>query len=521
MKNRNNGLMRLLLTILLISGTSSVLLSQQFFTAGPDVVACPSKPTPIGPPDTNPNLCYKWEPADYLSCTDCPNPTVDLPDNVRSKQYTLYITEDLKNSFSDEMKVINAFGEVAFDKNYLEIKTGNTVTARLENSMVTNYKWGFEGDSLNCMIDKSTGIITVGDKYGKLNPKAYKSDDETCYIVGEINVNHGVKDVFIVDNDNPKRVAKNGQTLYLIDNANAKVRAIPNQGEEFGPEAPKWFPFSDPSSPFLDGEAFNSYLAPNGTTGISAGDPDGIAPKTYVNKSPSVTTGGNTTTLLNILNLISTVFKQVADFSEKAPPPSPKIEPSLTLGATSLAITTVEDYDSPEKGLKKELALGIIASISGTAYHPAFTKSFSAFGYDIFQSELGLKLTWDGAITGALTKDESIERSDEWIGSVAFTQGLSFQVFFNVIAGLGPAYAVEGGLEAEVKAYFKALYSELDKENIVMSLEFEPLSANFGVKLNKVTNPMKKKQIFGPIRVHFIDKKTYPLGKVELAKLFD
>ena len=474
--------------------------SQQFFNAGPDKETCEGKPVQIGPPDFNPNLCYRWVPATNLSCADCPNPIATVETDA---EYTLYITDDdFTAGFSDEVKIMVTFGNITFDQSYVKQGTEEKVTATLNEYDGSAFTWDILDDKLGCSIVSSgtnTALITPGTQYGKITVVAKKGNDMECVAKAVIDVNVGVKDIVVSDFNNPGRKARAGQTLYVITDRAVNVTAIPNSGETFAPPNPVWHePYSE-SITIPDGtvEYFHNPLV-DGDASFTAGYgyPD-FTPTTYVEEVPSVETIIPQPNYLPTISQISEKLNEKANYKDPLPPPAPQLSVELQLLGTQLKSTPVEKYNDPGWDFKYDFNLQSSISCTGEAYHPVLTKTI-AFpellgGDEIASTKVSLAIIGSFGLSAGLVKDPGNENPD-WRVNSTLTADASFTLRAQASASLeiGNAWKAEVIGSANAKAGAEFTWDAAAPEDLKCTPYVNPLFAEIEMYVQRKIDPKDK-----------------------------
>lgn len=507
-----------------------ILMSQQFLTAGPDKETCEGKAVEIGPPDENPNLCYRWTPSTGLSCTDCPNPMASPKNDT---EYTLHITDDdFSTGFSDVMEVTINFGDITFNSSFLKQGANEQVTATLNRHDGSSIIWGFEGDDLGCMIESSganTAIITPGTSYGKLTITAKKSGDEECTAKGKIEVNAGVKDIEIVDVAQPGRKAKAGDTLYIITDPNVMVTAIPNSGETFSPpSSPDWHTPLANSVNVPDGTIVYNYAVPIGSSGAFTagfGAPD-YEPTTTVDLVVYHEQTIPHTNLLDIFNSrLTDKVKDKFKFPSVPGPPAPQLSVELILAETQLKISSVEKYNNPDTASKYEFDLNAGLTITGEIYHPVLTKTIAypdiLGGGVLLATKVGLAAIGEMSFSGGFEKDPSKENPD-WRIKTTLTGDafLQLRVQASITVPASDEWNAVAAGSASAKAGTKLVWDATNPNVLTLTPYVEPLFVEIDMYIQRKALPKDKRSIFPKQKWELLPKYISEPAFISLGDLF-
>jgi hypothetical protein len=424
--------------------------------AGPDTVSCGEKGVMLGVPDDCPNCCFSWSPAEGLDAVNIQRPT------ARPKKPTIYTVvvtdENFSTMKSDKVDVGLSFGELHFVPDHLTQGTMEIVLARLKNNTEdAPTTWSIEDPDLDCNIDTSLGdhdlaTITPGSEYGKILVKVQKTADSTCYFVDTLPVNNGVKDLILIDDNTPNRVARTGETLYLIGNSSSETKArliaVPNEGG-FSSGIPDYKVMPDSPTP-IDGE---DEQIMDGNPGILNFDEDVFAagddgplfePRITVRRRVPIE---NTSSLPELATSLTTWFNNLFNFDLNLsqqdiglsnPPGTPAHEDPACSAPVPFDVdviadivwkeSDVEKFNSPNKGLKRECVIDLGLTVFGRVYHPYFTRRIPLLGvcsemYAGFDLSIPLHL--------GLASDESLE-SDDWMANDP-----QLEAAINWVVGLG------------------------------------------------------------------------------------
>jgi hypothetical protein len=485
--------------------------------AGPDTVTCGEKGVMIGIA-SNPceKCCYKWEPSEGLSCTDCKNPIAKPKHKTTYKVEVVY--ENLSKVEIDEVQVDLVFGEMIFLPKYLTQSSEEIVFASLKKKISSDdIVWEIVGNTLGVEIEDvgDKARLTPGDQYGKLKIKAYKNNDPQCKVEEFIDQNGGVKDVIAEDFKHPERKAKNGETLYIIGHSTGtKITAVPNDNSPFGPNTPNWqddnSPLSQtppdgqkefiPTEPLIGVQLspLSFPLPPLTITGGNhveyiAGDEPDFKPSTKVvylgETSASINVWENIKGYFNLSDAIKKGVNFASVTSDSLPgicPPFKLIDSIKPETAINVKLTTVEKYNSPDWALKTEIegvgGIKIIAKF----FDPRFTKCLSIpFGGTI-KSELFVGLQLEFAVGLNLVQDPS--SSEPFSASINAKQELC-------LLGSAKASAISGLLSIEGDLNLKAcgsiqqkFYANLSDPKLTYKFVLDPLTADVNFKISDAFN---------------------------------
>ncbi len=420
----------LLIGFFLVTGYS---LQAQILWAGPDTVSCGNKGVIIGSPYDCPDCCFSWTPTEGLDDPKAKNPRA----RPRKKTtYTVVVTDaNLSMKITDEVVVDLSFGEMRFTPKFLEQGTDDVASVELKNNVGSfNTTWSFEGDSLGCIITPTGNVnianVMAGDEYGKLLVKVARTSDTACYFIDTLPVNNGVKDLVIIDKNNPNRFARTGESLYLVGDTGADViailKAIPNEGG-FKQGIPDYEDDSYGSSTPIDGDAEQEvqeqpFSIPNQVGNPSAyiaGDEPDYSPQVYVFRIIGTEDTSPAQELISALYGWWQEFEALFNYDDilleptgpgDPDPPCPPVVPLVSEGTFEASIkdTEVEKFGQPGLGKKTVIALDAGINVTGKIYHPGFTRHHVIFGIGIC-TELSASASLVTTLHLAVTKDESLE----------------------------------------------------------------------------------------------------------------
>ena len=485
--------------------------------AGPDKVTCGDKGVQLGVATPCPNCCYSWTPADGLDFTDVKNP---IARPKKETTYTVVVTDDkLSWKKSDQVKVELSFGEIHFIPDHLEQGTEEIVLANLKKN-VGNFPttWSLEGDNLGCSITSPPGnnnlaTLTAGNQYGKLTVKVQKVGDPECFFTESLPVNNGVKDLKVIDQNNPNRFAMTGQTLYLVSNSpadwKATLEAIPNEGG-FADGKPIYQPDGLGSPTPINGERIQTVEDVGTFDGKSsyyiAGEyPEYDPSVTVVREIPTDSPSGLPALVQNLYNFWQDL-RQRLDFDQgdiDSPgtppdtPPCPDPSPFSFEGSFGVNYKTseVEKFGDPGKGEKAECTIDLAAAIGGKIYHPQFTRHFVVAGIGVC-SELYGGIEYSNALHMGMTKDESLEYQD-WLlnDNIQLEISLSGGVGFNatLLSGTGFNLTASGSANITLKALVDFISSN---RKIVATTKLLPLTIKIEAVVVNTTNMGEFKPLF-------------------------
>lgn len=406
--------------------------------AGPDTTSCGELGVVIGSNDPCPGCCYFWAPSFGLNDRTIKNP---IAKPTTETSYSVTVTDaNLRLKGIDEVVVGLSFGDMFFSPDHLvqssEQSIVDAVLLSLEGvNSPSDIAWDILTPTLGCEhVPQGLGArITPGDHYGEITVQASKVGTPGCIVKGMLPVNNGVKDVWAIDTAHTNRIAKTGQTLYVIGHEGVRIQAIPNPGG-FEDGIPDWKPDSHGSTTPMDGE--DDFISSE-SIGLSdvvsdyiAGDEPDFKPQvTVVRKPPQptietvITLEGIDYLLEGLSNLLK--FKNQPDVD---PPCGPLYPFSLSLTTPSVKFNEqiVEKYNTPRLSRKQELAVETELTASGRLFHPVFTKSFTCKYFDVAVcSRLFIEATANAAANVKIVKDPSMADSTFQAVSPEFVLGIS------------------------------------------------------------------------------------------------
>ncbi len=454
--------------VVLFIGSIQLCIAQQW--AGPDTVSCGDKGVMIGSSDPCPDCCYVWTPKEGLDNPNAKNPI------ARPKHETTYkvVVTDANLSWkkTDEVKVGLSFGEIHFVPDHLVQGTEEIVLAKLVNNDENfSTTWSFEGDDLGCTLepnsnDENKATLTPGSEYGKLLVRVSNQSDTACYFTDTLPVNSGVKDLRVIDLNNPNRIANTGETLYLISNDpvewKANLIAIPNEGG-FANGIPDYKQDTYLTPLPIDGE--DNQIVEDVATVVGK-QSDYIAGETFndppyvsiVRKIPVESTSGLPALAQNLVNFWQDLEESLnfddVDFNAPGGPPTnacPDTSPFTFEGNFGVVMkeTEVEKYGDPSMGIKEDCSIDLGVNIAGRIFHPQFTRHFVVAGVGVCSevyAELGLVAT----LHLSMTADESLENSDWMLNSPQIEIGVSGAVGFNAVLLSGTGFNLQASGSAAV-----------------------------------------------------------------------
>lgn len=489
------------------------LLSQQW--AGPDKEVCEiGTPKTLGSSDPCPNCCYSWTPAEGLSCTTCKNPQVNVKDTT---EYTVEVRDQhLKLLGTDKVIVNSAFGNIHFTPGHAIQGSDETVEAKLLTLSTAfdphEITWDFIGDDLHALLEAEDegdiATITPGPYYGKVKIEAvYNGNyDGECKASAELDINNGVKDVWATDHNSPTRVAKNGETLILLDEGIVDISAKPNEGGFVG-NIPDWKPDDYGSMTPADGlRDFPIYemplFAPGKISEYIAGDDPTGEPRVKVIRrkalNPTVTPLDipGIDTLGNLIKNYFTFFK-----ADEVTIPCGALEPfEITADVPTIEGTwaEVEKYNNTGTGTKQTFKVVAAISASGKIFHPAFTKTFSFhhLGVDLFLcSRLYAELK--GSMEFNLEFKQNDSLPDPTWKPIDPTLAASFEVSGNLeFAFTPPGYLITAS--ARMKGSLGVTFTyEQALNKITHKLKIDPITAKAEANIQQETDPGKYEDVLG------------------------
>lgn len=470
--------------------------------AGPNKSTCGELGVIIGDTlNTCLDCCYKWEPADGLSST-----TINTP-LAKPRHRTTYrvtvIAADFSWTATDNVTVDVAFGEIRFNPTSLEQGGEDDVLATLNRSNGNNIQWTLD-NPLGCSIsgNGTVATITPGSDFGTVTVKAANLDIPGCVTREDIDINEGAKDVWAIDKNHPNRIAKKGETLYLIGETTATIKAIPNEGG-FQNGAPYWYQDSYGSQLMSDGisesDMSESPTITGRTSEYIAGPPPSSGPKvTVIRKLPQTTDYGSTiqTALAPVTSLIKNYFNYDGGSSSSNPcGSSTPFSADLNIGQLTYTSVEVEKYNSKDLGEKKTLSIGATVSLTGNLYHPVYTKNARIPGTDIFAcTKLGINAQASASFSLSAIKDESLQNSDWMFDNPSVT--LSF-CLGGGIEGVLSAADYQLQLAAGFTACAKpTLFYDLQDNTLKFKITILPATTTVIARIVNISDPANVRDVF-------------------------
>lgn len=478
--------------LILLTGIS--LQAQNW--AGPDQDLCgSSEGSYIGLENAPSEYCYSWSPTTGIQGD--PHQARVL---VKPEETTIYSITVTGSNFSfmqiDEVEVDVSFGAVEFNPGY----TKPDGSANQSTAIVTNnpgnksHTWSIVEPAgparLGCSINPTTGVISGCNLGGEITIRATRDDFPVCKAEKVFRVNTGVKDIEAMDlsTDNGMRVAKEGQTLYLVGRNGVKFTAIPNDNETFGPDDFMW---SGPGVPTTGVESWTSDHGMPLTLNISANDKS-----VTVKREPvmEITIEDPLSSLKSLFESGLLKFKPVKEYSDldeigSCLPPFDADPPEFMLNYKQ---ETTNKYNSPDKGWKYTLEGVVVASATGRmCFPPPYSSPPNPFGF--YYTYAFLSGTVKVVASGS--KDEGAAANASWAWNNLVGEG-------EIKAGLGADFGVSlpgdivtvnGSLSGSTAL---TLTIQWNKPHVEGKIKFEPLIVEGSLAV-WVTNP--NDPIAGPV----------------------
>ncbi|MCR6637544.1 MAG: hypothetical protein NVV82_00700 [Sporocytophaga sp.] len=423
------------LAVLVFFIVPNCLLAQA--DAGPDKDICKGKSVQLGGA-ANPDYCYYWTPQSGLDNPNSPNPMA-TPDKTTS--YTLIVTgAEFSGRWMDEVTVsVFDIKDIVFDKPMVYADGVTVVTPQaVVDPPGRRMEWDFDGEALGCWWENEKVII--GTDPGTINVRVF--DNKTypeCYLDKPLEILDPVKTVTAEDIKSRGRIAKAGETLFLVGPERlAEVIAEPSQNSFTG-QAPVWS--GTCVTPSLGTSSFTNY-------------PEGSASCTYTaGKDKSVTITRLAATSLEVKPLPGFSDAAIKKFLEKdltfKGSKVGGIKGDINFGSTSYKRSLVGKYMDPGTDYKHELNLGFSGSITGKIVHPLYSKKVTS-PWGSAKWELYFEAKAALSIGGGLVKDPSTEYQG-WSGkNLAATLDGTFKVGFDFMSD-AESMAIKAGISATVK----------------------------------------------------------------------
>lgn len=449
--------------------------------AGPDTTICQGVGAMLGLESAPDEYCFHWTPEAGLSSPFEKRP---IAKPSQTQEYTLVaIGPDFSNKVVDKVKVIVATGGVVLTPTYTEPDgSQNQSQASLTSKPAgASIIWSIEGeDHHGCTINPSTGKISGCNEFGDVKIRAKISGNEDCFADGTFRVNAGVKEVYAIDNQHPKRKATNNDTLHILGHNDVKIKAIKNDGEEFGEDQPDWTGSTVlPPDPHAV-EWVNEDSSP-AVYLFQAGQK-----KVYVQRHQPVQVGAGS--LFHSLNTIFTAlgywlkppetismgFKYSETQTSACKPYDAKFKHSI-----NFEYTTVEKKDSPDIGKNWTIEGEAGAEATGKI---CFPPPYSSVPNPLFMWSTYLSMTGGATINISASKDESKKVPAEWVpNDVTATSSLKVGIGGEV--GLfipGDIFLAQGSLFGGIAA--QAVIGA-NSDSVSLSLKFEPLIIEASLKV--------------------------------------
>jgi len=512
---------------------SHPILAQGTDWAGPDTSTCGQKGVIIGSAEPCNSCCYLWSPVEGLDDPYIKNPKAS-PDHPTTYTVTV-VDQNLSWKKTDHVFVDLSFGEFVFQPDHLEQGTDDIALVRLKNN-TENFPtaWSFSGEDLGCTIeanaDPNLATVHAGDHYGKLMVKVQHVNDAECFYIDELPVNNGVKDLKVIDVNNPGRFATTGGTLYLVgldqSEVVARLIAIPNEGG-FANGIPDYkddIYFSTTPQDGDDDQETNEIPLPvvglvEGHTSVyQAGNEFDYDPKvTVIRVLPSDDAIDFNSLKKNFSNFTKLIFESLK-FGDLIPPsgfcPVPSTFQVDTVLNVSFKQTEVEKYNDPGLGQKKKITLDVGLTVSGKVYHPEFTIHQVLFGVGIC-SEVYVGLSAGGLFHVGATTDPSLE-DDSWMPVGQIEYFITGSAGFNAIMLTGTGINLQAAGSGSMSLKVITEYVPANKQIVAYAI-LTPLTIKIEAKVVSETNMGEFKPIFNLLSEEFVLYKGYKTDPTVLA----
>jgi hypothetical protein len=479
--------------------------SQQW--AGPDKEACGDLGVMIGSSDPCEGCCYLWTPNTNLSCTDCKNP---MANPLTTTEYSVVVTDhNLRKIGSDVVKVTTVFTEMLFTPDHLvqddsEAKVTASILDKGNVDLPAEISWNIVPPFLGCMIEQNglNAEITPGPQFGKVIIKASNLNVPGCFVEEELPINKGVKDVLAVDLTAPsERIAKNGETLYVLDDAAVHIEAIPNEGGY--PEGlPDWQQdsYNSQTPPDEDWSVDMFEMLPENfiesrTSQYIAGElPEGNPKVTVVRKKQALLeeTPINLLGIDTLDKLVKKYFKFLDEPEFPCGSPAP-FNIAIDIVGAKIKASEVEGYNSPLLGTKKEVTFAAGLTASGRIYHPALTKTLAikVFGGEdvVLCTRLFAELLGTLEVNLPFIQSDSLQDNTWNVSDPSLTAGFGISVNLEV-AFYPPGYMFDASAKASSKFEITFTYVR-SLQQIQYKVKITPATATIKLNIKYESNPGK------------------------------
>lgn len=487
--------------------------SQQW--AGPDVEVCErGSQKQLGSDAPCVDCCYSWSPRKGLNCYDCKRPyLIEAKDPI---EYTVVVYDQyLKKIGEDKVFVDLAFGNIHFTPKVLIESSDDTVQAELlvlsDDFDPQEIYWDFIGDDLGCSMNVNeegySAWIAPGNDYGTITVEArYLGEYEgECRAEADIDVNNGVKDVWAIDHTQPGRIAKNGDTLYVLNESRVNISAKPNEGG-FKAGVPDWKADAYGSTTPMDGlDSVATFedpaLLPGRISQYIAGEAPDDPPKVTVIRRFPVPEWTQPISIPGMDTLDKFIKKYFTFFNSAPITPCGTLDPfslSLSLPSLEYKISEIEKYNDPNIGKKQVLKIATSISAAGKIFHPGFTKTFTfrAFGVDLFLcSRLYAELTGMFEANMEFVQNDSLPDPDWTAQSPQVTAGFGVSGNFE-FAFTPPGYLLTAS--ARIKSSIEMTFGYVSETKVLNhTLKVDPATAKLEAKLQQESDPGKFEDILG------------------------
>lgn len=478
--------------------------------AGPDTTTCGELGVTIGSNDPCPGCCYFWAPSIGLSDRTIKNP---IAKPTTETTYSVTVTDaNLRLKGTDEVVVGLSFGEMFFSPDHLvqssEESIVDAVLLNLEGvNSPSDITWDILSPTLGCeFVPQGLGIrITPGDFYGDIIVQASKVGTPGCIVKEKLPVNNGVKDVWAIDTDTPARIAKQGETLYVVDQSEVLISAKSNPGG-FAPEIPDWKQDGFGSNVPPDGIADNPmsepyYLSGNYSEYIAGDDPE-FKPKVGVMRIQNAVIQQTITPAIDgLFDLLKSKlkFKNNGEEEEVINVPCGDSDPFEINAAEVnyiLKRSVAEKYMSPDTGVKYEAVIEGTFGATGKIYHPYFTRTVSLPGVAVCSK------LWAGAsstITFAMNfiRDPALQNPDWHTDNFQGKWGVKLFSGFELTA-VTSGWAASGSAEFSISAESVFEFQVPDKK-LVSYIEIKPATCTISTNVYKLSDTNQFRKVFsGP-----------------------
>jgi hypothetical protein len=456
----------------------------------------------------------------------------------KTKEYSVVVTDqNLRKIGTDVVKVTAVFREMHFSPDHLvQGDPESEVTASIldpgDANLPSEISWTLVPPFLGCTLEQEgvNARISAGPQFGKVKVKALNLNDPGCFIEKELPVNKGVKDVLAIDLTAPsERRAKTGETLYVLNDPNVKIEAIPNEGG-YPEDLPDWQQDSYGSTPppDFDWSEIMTEILPNSssdskTSEYIAGElPEGEPKVTVIRKKQAVTSD-------NPIPIpgMSTIDDKIAEYfrfvnQPEAPCGAPiPFSISLSLPEIKLKASEVEKYNHPGLGFKEEVTLAAGLAATGKIFHPGLTKTIDVQAFNqqvIFCSRLYGELMGTVDISLPFLRSDSLEDFTWRIVDPSLTLGFSMGAGLE-FALVPPGFMVLAGGKAKSKLDLIFNYS-ISEEKVTYKIKVDPLTLTLSMIIKVESDPGKYEDLLPKALSQYLSR-TWELFKGKEYGPFD